>query len=455
MANLLQSLSLGAGAMQASTYGSRVAANNIANVSTAGYSRQTLLQSTASSPLLGVKVDGVARNIDQSIARQLRNQSGASAGSSTRSQYLGRIESALDVNGDGGIAAKLDSMFAAYRRMAASPTDGTTRAAALAAVGSVASAVRTTASNLVELQRDADSTVNAAVTEANSVAARVASLNAAIGGMGPVKTQELSQLIDERDQALNRLSELVGAEAHIDDRNIATVSVGGVGIVIGDSQRVLRSSATTVSGFRDIVVDAPTPVILNDKLGPSIAKSAIDTRDVSIANRLSELDTFARDFATAANAIQSAGYGTDGSTGTPLLTTGSANGALTLALDPAIAGQPQKLGTSNSATSPGNIAGIDAFLGLETAKVSGGGTQTLQEAAQANITNAGSEAALAAADEIAQASRYSQLNAAREQVSGVSIEDEMLSIERYQRAYQAAARVITTVNEMLDTLMRM
>ncbi len=454
MANLLQSLSLGAGAMQASTYGSRVAANNIANVGTLGYSRQTLLQTSGPSPLLGVKVDGVARHIDQSIARQLRNQTGTAAGSSTRSQYLGRIEAALDVSGDGGIAAKLDSMFAAYRRLSASPTDPTTRSAALASVNDVASSVRTTAGNLVALQRDADANVMAAVDEANAVATKVASLNAAIGGMGTAQTQELHQLVDERDQALTRLSELVGAEAHIDERNIATVSVGGIGIVIGDSARVLRGSADA-AGFRDIVVDAPAPVVLNDKMGPSIARSALEARDVSLAARLSELDTFARDFATAANAIQSASYGVDGSTGVNLLTTGAANGALTLALDPAIAGQPQRLATAGSATSPGSSTGVQAFLGLETARVANGGTSTLQESAMASITNAGSEAARAFADDGIEQARTAQLNAAREEVSGVSIEDEMLSIERYQRAYQAAARVITTVNEMLDTLMRM
>ena len=174
-----------------------------------------------------------------------------------------------------------------------------------------------------------------------------------------------------------------------------------------------------------------------------------------IAGRLSELDTFARDFATAANAIQSANYGIDGSTGVNLLTTGSANGALTLSLDPGIAGQPQRLATAGSATSPGSTTGIQAFLGLETARVANGGTSTLQESAMATITNAGSEASRANADDAIEQARTAQLNAAREEVSGVSIEDEMLSIERYQRAYQAAARVITTVNEMLDTLMRM
>ncbi len=454
MANLLQSLSLGAGAMRASTYGSRVAANNIANVSTPGYSRQSLLQSTAPSPLLGVKVDGVARLIDQSIAGQQRAQTGAAAGSSTRSQYARRVENSLDVAGDGGIAAKLDAMFSAYRRLSATPTDPATRSAALGSVADVASTVRNTATNLVALQRDADTSVVAAVNEANAVAANVARLNGAIGVMGQAPSQELAQLIDERDVALTRLSELVGAEAHIDERNVATVSIGGIGIVIGDTQRVLKPTADA-TGLRDIVVDAPTPIVVNDKLGPSVARSAIDARDVTIPARLAELDSFARDFATAANAIQSTHVGIDGSTGINLLTTGAANGALTLALDPAIAGQPQRLATSSSATSVGDTGGVQAFLGLETANVASGGTMTLQQAAQSSITAAGNEAARALGDDAVEQRRKTQLDAAREQVSGVSIQDEMLSLDRYQRAYQAAARVITTVDEMLETLMRM
>ena len=440
--------------MSASTYGSRVAANNIANVSTPGYSRQSLLQSTAPAPLLGVKVDGVRRNIDQLLGGHLRQQAGAAAGGSTRLQFASRIESALDPSGDGGIGAKLDAMFAAYRELSAAPTNSVMRSAALASVDAVTASVRNAAANLTELQRDADSTMVATVNEANSLAASVARLNGAIGAAGTLNTQEVGAMTDERDQALKRLSELIGSEATIDGRNIATVTVGGVGIVIGDTQRVM-STPGTATGFHDITVEAPLTVSLAGKLGPSIARSALTTRDTTVAQRLAELDTFARDFAGALNAVQGAHVGLDGSTGLALVTTGSANGAATLAIDPALAGQPQRLATTSSASSPGNNDGIRAFLQLETSASALGGTTTLQASAQATITAAGNEASVAGTDLKVEQTRLSQLEAAREQASGVSIADEMIALEQYQRAYQANARVVSTINEMLDTLMQM
>jgi flagellar hook-associated protein 1 FlgK len=453
--SLLEALTVSGQAMQAQTYGSRIASNNIANVNTQGYARQTARLDTNPSPLLGVRATGVQRNFDTIIGNRLRQQTGNLADAQARQAYASRIETDLDPNGDGGIQNKLDAFFSSMRTLQSSPTDANARQSVLATADALTKDVNAKYTSLTQTRTDINNDITATVKDANALANQVAKLNKAIGAARgtPQQDSAIANLSDQRDVALQKLSQLVGGTAILDDSGQATVSVGGFAIVAGDSVRPLVTTVDS-NGDAHISVDAAGQPNLDSRLGSSKASGLLTMRS-DVQARIDELDQFTQDFTAAVNTQHGAGYGLDGSTGSALFTTGAKNGAASFALDPAMVGQPNRLAIASTGGAVGDSGNAKALVALESSLGATGGTQTFAQSLASSITAAGLTKQSADTSVTTEQAQYEQINDAVLSASGVSLDEEMLSLESYQRAYQAAAKVVSTVNDMLDTLLNM
>jgi flagellar hook-associated protein 1 FlgK len=173
-----------------------------------------------------------------------------------------------------------------------------------------------------------------------------------------------------------------------------------------------------------------------------------------LAASAQQLDAFAFDFANAVNAQHAAGYGLDGVTGRALFsTTATAEGAArAFSVSSDVAGNPNAVAASGSATSlPGGSDNAVLLSGLGQRPVIGG--RTAGDAYGALVGDVGQRKARAAEDVMLRESVAAQVTAMRESVSGVSLEEEMIALTKYQRAYEASAKVISTVDQLLQELM--
>ncbi len=234
---------------------------------------------------------------------------------------------------------------------------------------------------------------------------------------------------------------------------MANVNVAGFGVVIGDTSRQLGTQTDATTGLHHVTIDAPSTVVLDSKLGSSTAAGYINVRDTQAQGQIDQLNQFAQTFTSSVNAVHAAGYGLDGTTGNNLFTTGANGDASTFAVDPAMTAQ--KLATATAAGTPGDSSNVSALVGIEDAKDAGGGTQTFAESLQGSITTAGLATQQAASDVTTEQAKYDQINDAVQNASGVSLDEEDVSLEQYQRAYQAAAKVVSTVDDMLQTIIDM
>lgn len=461
MSGLFSVLHNGARALTAQRVAMATASHNIENVSTEGYTRQRVsLEATPAennSPAgmvgTGVRVTTVTTARDRFLEARLPTMRGESGSAATRAGALEAI-TAFDGESGANIAGRLGDFFSALQQLQTRPADLSVRQAALGAANDFARAVGTAASDLASAKTSIDVDLRARAPQIQQLADRVAQLNADIGATvgagGPA-----NDLIDQRQVAIDALATEVGATVVPSDSFAATLVLpGGQTIVSGDrAARITTASAPdgrvllSVSGTDG----APPRLFDQNDVGGAVG-GLITARDEDIAAAEADLDTFAFDLANAFNAAHTTGIALDGSSGRDLftVTATSAGAARTLAVSTTIAGNPSLLGASSTGAT-GDAGGVQSLLQVRDTAVAGA---TDPFSALANMTSSfGERARSASVDRTSSASLLAHGVSLREGVSGVSIDEELVELQRAERAFQAATKVIKTADDMLQTVL--
>jgi flagellar hook-associated protein 1 FlgK len=224
--------------------------NNIANVNTPGYSRQTAVLQTiqgqySGSGYIGKGVDvlTIQRNYSQFLTRQSALASATSAGDTTRSDKLKQLESIFP-GGASGLGAAVNDMLNAFSDVASAPTDLTARTVALTRVGEAASRMRSASQSLDDLQLGVKQEIAQNVDAINTLAKSIASVNDRIAraqGSG----QSPNDLLDQRDQLVRDLNQYVQTSS-------IPATDGTVGIFLAGSQAlVLGTTAASLTMTSD------------------------------------------------------------------------------------------------------------------------------------------------------------------------------------------------------------
>ncbi len=222
-----------------------VTSNNVANANTPGYDRESvnlneaLPQSNGTLTVgSGVVVSGVSRAYSQAATNQL-NSSQSSLGQLTALQnYSTQIDNLFGTTA-GGLSTALQGFYNAWSSVADDPTSTAARQSLLGQAQSVASAFQTTSSQLNGLNTDVNTRITADVTQINSIAASIATLNKQIAvGTSENSGQPPPDLLDQRDQLVSNLSQLVGVQT-------TTNSDGSLNVLIGNGQPLVVGALTT------------------------------------------------------------------------------------------------------------------------------------------------------------------------------------------------------------------
>lgn len=249
-------LNVGTRALLANQTVLQTAGNNIANVNTPGYSRQTAVLETVQGQFTGsgyigkgVDVLTIQRNYSEFLTRQATLAGATSAGDTARADKLKQLEGIFP-GGTSGLGAAVNDMLNAFSDVASAPTDLTARTVALTRVSETASRMRSASANLDELQNGVTQELDQKVSAINSLANSIAAVNDKIAraqGTG----QTPNDLLDQRDQLVRDLN-----------RYIQTTSIpatdGTVGIFIGGSQALVLG--TTVAPLKIVSDDFNDPL---------------------------------------------------------------------------------------------------------------------------------------------------------------------------------------------------
>jgi flagellar hook-associated protein 1 FlgK len=440
----ISSLNTPLSAMRAQRQILDVTARNIANATTPGYHRQRVELATpgtsgisGSGGNAGVDVSRVSRSADDLvIARAAREEAGRSAADASAAT-LARIESLFPEPSDHGLAAQLDDYWGSWSAVANDPGNQTARSSLLSKASTVVNSLRRGVEDLTAVSDAAKTRMAGIATEVNDLTARIVTFNQTIAAQSDPSVD----LLDQRDQLVAKLTNLTGALTQVTNTGEVNVFIGGRQVVAGTFAAQVQAPNGTLQ------FDDGQAVLMTSGEGASVAATINDV----VPRYLSALDDIANTLVTSVNTMHAAGYGQDGVASRNFFDPAGTTAA-TIAISTDVAGQPSRLAAGApklpGPTAPGALDGNQARLIAALASSATGASTKYQTMISGMAIESRS------AQQRADVQGTIADNAAKEadSVGSVSIDEEMTQMMEAQRAFQAASRVLTAVDDMLSYL---
>jgi flagellar hook-associated protein 1 FlgK len=452
MSGLYTSLTMAARALNAQQMGLQVTGNNIANVNTAGYSRRAIdfaavPPDSSLSAGNGVDVQGVRAVRDRLLERRVYDEVPTEGRSKELTEILQIVESGIGTTGN-SIDGRLTEMFGSFSRLADTPTSSVARGDVLNTASELTQSFHEMADRLAGAQRQADTRVRGSVEEINSLAEQIARLNRLMSASGPEGRLPLQ---DQMSNLLRDLNAIVDVDAVEGPQGNVDVTIGnGRALVIGDRTYQVSAVSQPPNGLAS--VEAGGADITSELRGGRIA-GAIEARDVNIPDYMTRLDTVAYEMVNQVNALHRTGFdqleNTNQNFFTPLA---SATGAARLIeVDPAVAADGRRIAAAG-VNEAGDNAVAKSLTNLRDARVLEGNSATLVDGWSHLAYRVGRDSRAAQDGLEAQSAIVAQIDALRDSVSGVSLDEEAVQMIKFQRAYEANARYFSTINDTLSIL---
>ena len=449
MPGLYGLLDLGAAALMAQNAGVATTGRNLANVNTEGYSRERVdLQALQASPMVGgVRAIGPRRVEDMILGSRERLSASAHGRASASAAALGDLEVKMNAGGQDLVTA-VAALFGGIMELAAVPTDDSRRGAVVASAESMADAFRRTARDVAQASEDTDARIKAPAEEVSRLSAQVASANTKL------VTDPDPVIADQRDLAAARIAEITGGTARLDpDGQMRVVVAGGEVLVDGGRAAQLKATPDAALGgkLRLDVVDGSHVADVTSRLDGGKLAGEVDFRDNQLVEVADRVDQLAYDMATQMNLAHRANAGMDGASGRDFFVqpTQVAGAAAAMAVDPGIAADPSLLAGAAVGAGVGDNTGFLALADMVDQPLAGGGSRSFGDEAIAVFSDLGSEVRKAEGSAELEGARRDVLSAARDSLSGVSAEEEMSRLSQFQRASEAAANFLQTVDDLL------
>lgn len=458
MSSLLSGIHLALSALQANQAAIEVTEHNVANASTPGYRRQIAVMGTGvpygdsefdngRTGLIygtGSQLEQVRRMANTFVDARYRAEAGDASRWEAQSGALQPLEAVLNETSTSGLTAQLDQFFRNWQGVASDPQNIGQREVLLTQAEGLTSAFRYRAQLLDAARRDVTTEISHQVDQLNELAGQVAALNEQIAQQAAAGNQP-NDLLDRRDALLDELGTLSNIQSFQQANGEVLVSLNGHVLIASNVANKLEFSTDPTSG--DPVISwsgGPQVQIASGKIAGLVSAASQTLPDLR-----SNLDTLAHDFADAVNDLHSIAYGLDNQDGRPFFNGDSAS---TIAVHPDLIGQPRRVAASGAVDAPGDNSAARAISNLSTSKLMDGGTQSFIQYYNQQMTRLGMEIKTAGANARQHQSATAAINQQRESLSGVSLDEEAANMVRYQRSYQAATRLMTVVDEMLDTI---
>ena len=261
---------------------------------------------------------------------------------------------------------------------------------------------------------------------------------------------------DQRELVLKELSELIDMSSFEDTNGSIKVTLGGGRTLVeGNQARSLSTQVDPATGLLDVLwldLDGSTVDITTSIAGGKM-QGWIEVRDSTIVDYLTRLNDLAATLMQEVNALHSTGFGLDESTGYDFFTGTDASDievTIDLVNDVNLIAAADTLGGV-----PGDNRNAIDIANLQNALTMNGGVETFDEYYSRLVGDVGSEINKVGAYHQHQADMLTQLENYRESVSGVSLDEEMINLVKFQSAYDASAKMITATDELLQTILNM
>lgn len=455
MSGTLSSLNTALSALRYNRVAMDAASHNIANVSTEGFNRRRADGESMGAPTVparwsryegagaGVRMAGITRMNDALLDARSRTEHSSLSYLQLRATALARMESGVGEPGDAGVSAALADFRSAWQDVANDPAGAAARGQVLARAEALSAAFASQSANVAAETATQRLSLQGTVSEVNTLAVELAETNRALA-TAKLDGVDTSDLADQRDLLGQRLAQLTGGIGTVQPDGVLDVDVAGVSLVSGiTAGRLEITTGVTPTGGSDgqpvtlsIVQGATTTPLVAGVRGEVGAST--DLLNTTLPAYAAGLDAVARDLADTVNTTHAAGFDQDGNPGLAFFTFDPTNPAATLTVN-----------VTNRQVAASSLPGG----ALDGSTADAIGTAGSAEGAYQRLVNGfGTEVASAQRLVRTQSLLTNQVDAAREQLGGVNLDEETVAMLTAQRAYEAAARVMSVMDSVLDTL---
>lgn len=477
MSNL--SLEIGKRALLANKLGLDVTSNNIANVNTEGYTRRDVTFSET-DPLYnrnnylgtGLEIDKFRSFREEFFDRELRNTASRKEGYALDELVYQKIESFLNEPTDNGLNDSVSNLFNSVEEMNNSPENMGMRENFLSKAQILVDRFNTISDELTGLRTDAADKLGINVEKANGLLKDIASLNGSIASARSLSNGDVQTMDNQRTVKISELAKIVNVNVTADKFGQVNLNVNGMNLVTGTNvnELTVKDSKDAITGERTLSVyslDADGNVI--NKIEPSSGEisSQLKHYNVTLDNLDSsggfslykKLDDFADSIIKKFNTYSVQGFGLDdkGTTAPgrsifePAIGKGGA-GSIEISSD--IKDKPRNIPLSSAPDEPGNNA-----IGRKIANIQNDGT-FLDGMTPANYyaTLMGRVGTMGQESKNGTSTTsmvYDQLNNQRTSQVGVNVDEEAVNLIKFQKAFEAASRIINTTNELMNTVINL
>jgi flagellar hook-associated protein 1 FlgK len=459
-----------------------VTGENIANVNTPGYSRQNAIleerpYSTATGfPLgTGVKVAAVERSYDAMLQNQIINGNSTYQQNLTRQGALQQVEPSFNELSSDGLGTTIDKFFDSWQDLSTNAQGTPERQALLVRAQTMVDTFHQMNANLNSVITAADNSLIGITSDITDKVKNIALVNNqilttnAVGG-------NANELLDQRDYLTQELAKSVGISYSVQQDGTMSISLAGGGqqLVSGLLYSTVYASPKTVAPFTNdiyvtIVGDPPpskmpaTDTNITATVGGIPFNSqgeiggTLQIRDSMVPGYLARLDEMAGMLVTSVNNLHTQGYNLIGATGVdffdPAGVTGATiNMAAGMTSTAIAAGFPTV--SDPAPTTPGNNVNALSIAALKnTSMAFSGGNSTMGGFYNAMVSTVGIDVQGAVNVSRQGESFLKQLNTLRESKAGVSLDEELTNLIKYQRAYEGSAKLINIATDMLDVVL--
>ena len=435
-------LNIGFSGLNAAQIALNVTAQNIANVNTVGYSRQEAMMGSLSGfgrldNGMGVEVTGVRRITDDYLVSQHWRSRSSTGSSYAFHQYINTTEQLLGSESM-NITKGLDSFFASLSAALDSPETPAQRSQIVSSAGAMANRFGQLNESLLTQEKQIDDQLGSTITQVNSYLKQVAELNTQIGEQAS-KGVNTSALEDSREQIVRELSTFM--EVRVNRQSDGSFSLSlpqGQPLVLAGSSSTLSLTGDTLSlSFGPQSFEVP-------KLQGGTLAGVLEYRTTVLRPLRDELNQIAKKLADDFNAKQAGGIDLNGDPGKPLFSYDPLNPSGTLKVADGFTGD--HLAFAKAGGGNGDNRNLQELLTIKDSQYEAYSAQLGKMAVQSGQAKATMEA---------DANMEKQLATKLSSVSGVNTDEEGVKIMAYTKAYQANAKVISTSDQLFNSILNM
>ncbi|MDA1274361.1 MAG: flagellar hook-associated protein FlgK [Verrucomicrobia bacterium] len=469
---LIGSLELAKRSLDTNMRAIELTGHNLANVSNPAYSRQRLKIQTgdtlpdSTGPIgTGSTVSGIEQVRSKLIDTQITTETSVTGFLEGKQKALEFAEvnlgQALDrqsstaegataaqgIGGQQGLVEGFTDFFNALQSLSTSPNSTADRQIVLLEAESLTNKFNALNQRLARLRTDLNTSVKEDVTEVNTLITQIAAISLSVTTAETGDNEgSANDLRDRRQGKLEELAKLVSFQSS-EDVTTGTLSlfIGGVEMINADNASNSITTTTDANGGVQVQATSGTALALTG----GVIKGTIDARDGDIAKLNSDINTLAGTMITIFNLVHGAGFALDGTTtGQPFF---NGTTAADIAVNATIRADPSLIQASaNGDTGNNQIALSLASLGqLPQAAL---GNLTFAESYNQSVANLGQALNNTNTELLDQGAVNQMLLRRRDSLSGVSIDEEMANLIIFQRAFQASARMVQTLDELLQSV---